>query len=263
MNVTRKYIFVRIDKAAQKRKREMINGLLYRNLNFAFMQCNLQYGEILQIGEKAQQYFPDARPGDYAVFHHTIEGEPGNNADEYIVDIEPNGDEIRWLDGTVDHHVYAIIKRDTNELIAGFNHVFFDTKIRRYSKRPESTSVITGETKEEDDDQMRERLERENEEVRRLTAAHDAMQDPVERADIARVLDGLVANCQRITKYLNTEKLASATIFAINPRTARELEVSEGDTVIVIQDYLDALEIFDQRFLRIHKDDLVGLVTLK
>ncbi|HEU4608699.1 MAG TPA: hypothetical protein VFS31_11365, partial [Chitinophagaceae bacterium] len=99
MRVNKQYILVRIDKKAQKLKREKTeSGLLYVAPNYTFMSHNLQYGEIVQIGAKAAQNYPYAHVGDVALFHHFIEGSYEDPGYEYLLDVEGNGDELRLID---------------------------------------------------------------------------------------------------------------------------------------------------------------------
>lgn len=276
MRATRNTILVRIDKEAQRKKRETIAGTsLYRHIDYAFMQCNLQHGEIISIGENAAKLFPEAQIGDFAVFKHTVEGDPDINSSEHLVDTLPNGDEIRCLDTSLDANyteenikkhrrgleMFGVIKKDTDEFIPGELHVFFETKIRRYTKRPTvSSGILLDEKLNEDDSQLRKRVEDLKKDLDRLSNTYSRTIDPSERADIGRVLEGYQKESERITTYLNSDKIASAVVFAINSKTSRELKVKEGDTVLVVEDYLDALEIRNFRMLRILKEDVIGKV---
>lgn len=272
MKATRNYMFVRIDKKAQEQKRGMIgNTGLYRHIDHAYMQHNLQYGEITAIGEKAQEMFPDARIGDYAVFHHGIEGDPDLKAEERIIDTLPNGDEIRWIDASCNeknrathpngYEIYAVIKPGTMEFIPAEQHVFFETRGRRLTNRPQTSTILLDDNFLEDDSQLTKRVEELSNELKRLGATYERTDDQVEKADIWRVINGITKESERITKYLHSDKIASVKVFAINSKTSRELGVKEGDTVLVIEDYLDGLDIMGMRLVRILKEDVIGKVV--
>lgn len=65
-------IIVKIDMAAQHLKRMTDSGL-ERSPLFLFMIHNLQYGQVISIGEKAKELYPELNKSDFAILHHTIE----------------------------------------------------------------------------------------------------------------------------------------------------------------------------------------------
>ncbi len=71
-------IIVRIDKVAQQAKQATTDSGLLRSQLFLFMKANLQYGEVMEIGEEAQKFYPDMKVGDVAILHHSIEDKTGN-----------------------------------------------------------------------------------------------------------------------------------------------------------------------------------------
>lgn len=71
-------IIVRIDMLAQQQKKAQNDSGLLRSPLYEFMKFNLQYGEVLEIGEDASQFYPDMRVGDIVILHHTVEDKGQN-----------------------------------------------------------------------------------------------------------------------------------------------------------------------------------------
>lgn len=68
-------IIVRIDIPAQLLKRSTTESGLLRSPIFQYMLFNLQVGEVMAVGEKTEEFYPDLKEGDTAIIHHMIESE--------------------------------------------------------------------------------------------------------------------------------------------------------------------------------------------
>ena len=269
MRVNKPYIFVRIDKKAQREKRETLKKIagtdlvLYGSPNYAYMARNLQYGEILQVGEWAQRNFPEAQPGDIAIFHHSIEGDMDSIACDRLIDREPDGNEIIYLDGSnrdMNYEVYGIIKSGTNELIPAEQWVFLHTVISRVQKEAVSSLILTEESLQETDEQLRLRLEVLTTDCEKLKNTRKQTSHPEDRGSITRQIDSMYAERERITNFLNSTKFAKATVVAINSRTSKELAgVDAEGKILTVEDYLYPLEVLGHRFLLIGKEDVIGI----
>lgn len=69
-------IIIKIDLKEQGLKRSATQGGVAMSPLFQFMLFNLQYGEVMDIGEEAQKHYPQLSVGDLAIIHHTIESQP-------------------------------------------------------------------------------------------------------------------------------------------------------------------------------------------
>jgi co-chaperonin GroES (HSP10) len=262
MKVTKPYIFIRIDKKAQKEKRDRISALILGSPQYAFMTRNLQYGTVLQIGELAQKNYPEAQVGDTILFQHTIEGDMETGCDR-LIDRETDGNEILYLDGSNkldNYEIYGIVKPD-GTLIPAQKYVFLKTVIREIKARPFSSLIFTDEEFELDDDRVRVKLEELTEECEKLKETLKSLGHPGDRASLIRDLDSKYAERDRMTKYLNDPRLAEATVFAINSRTSKECAVKETDTIVTFQSYLYPLEVMGSRFLLAEKEDVLAVVN--
>lgn len=65
------YFLVRTDRIKEKESKTKI-GSLYVSEVEALMQYNLSSAEIVDIGEKAAQYFPEAKIGHQLLMHHFV-----------------------------------------------------------------------------------------------------------------------------------------------------------------------------------------------
>lgn len=66
------YFLIRISRAAQRAKREKI-GIIHISPKETFMVYNVQYGEIMAVGKKAAEYFPEAKIGHTLICHHFVQ----------------------------------------------------------------------------------------------------------------------------------------------------------------------------------------------
>ena len=71
-------IIVRIDKMAQQAKQHQTDSGLLRSPLFLFMKFNLQYAEVLEIGEDAKPFYPGMNVGDTIIIHHSVEDRTQN-----------------------------------------------------------------------------------------------------------------------------------------------------------------------------------------
>lgn len=80
------FFIVRIDRQKQRETREF-DGFLANSPNYIYMQHEVQNGEIVSIGSKAQQAFPNANIGQILIFHHFVTGKGIEDKEEspYIV----------------------------------------------------------------------------------------------------------------------------------------------------------------------------------
>lgn len=78
---SKNYFLIKIERTAQKVRKDCI-GSLVLHTSHNFMQRNMQYGEIVGIGEKAHEYFPEAKIGHILLTHHYVEQASDHEAKE-------------------------------------------------------------------------------------------------------------------------------------------------------------------------------------
>ncbi len=77
------YLIVKVPKSEERDRRDKI-GSIFVPPSFAFMTRNTQAGEIVAIGSKAGQEFPDAKPGHILIFHHFVQGSSAEPSEQLI-----------------------------------------------------------------------------------------------------------------------------------------------------------------------------------
>lgn len=68
------YVLVRCNKQEQKDRQEKI-GMFYTHPDHQFMVYNMEWGEVVGVGEKAKQNFPAIEVGHTLIFHHFVQNE--------------------------------------------------------------------------------------------------------------------------------------------------------------------------------------------
>lgn len=73
------YFLVRVLKQIEKESKSKIGSIIIPD-HLTFMQFNTQCGEIVDIGEGAAKYFPQAKVGQLMLFHHFVQAETKEDA---------------------------------------------------------------------------------------------------------------------------------------------------------------------------------------
>ena len=135
-------LIVKIDKKKQSLKKEKI-GNIFIPQAYTFMLYYLQYGEIINVGSHISKHY-NIKPGDVALFHHTVEHNPMSLA--YTDD---SGDEYRAvnatpheLDKTMSSQLYGIISKETSEIIPFDTFLFINNEIEPVKKERGINGII-------------------------------------------------------------------------------------------------------------------------
>src|SRR5688572_3754404 len=67
------YFLIRISREKEIRQKQKIGSIIIPETQ-TFMMYNVQAGEIVAIGKKAAEYFPEAKIGDTLLCHHFVQG---------------------------------------------------------------------------------------------------------------------------------------------------------------------------------------------
>lgn len=266
MRVAPHYILVRIDKNAQRERREKLESGIYLSALYIFMQRNLQYGEVLQIGSVAAKNFPEAQVGDIALFHHMVEDEDADG--ERLVSWSAE-EELRTLKGNEDFDIFGFIKPD-GTLIAVNQHIFLEETTRRFHtpKTAEKPSSLifgyvgaNGEVVEtgapaivEDEDEvaaLQKELDALTFECEKLKQTAKSRQSESSARDINMVLEAKYRERKEITMKINKTNLHVGKVIAISKSAMEEMDTVPGDEVIVEKPFLYPLEIMGKKYYKI------------
>lgn len=80
---TKPYFLVKVSKQEQKNRREKL-GLFSLSLDCEDMSRNIEHGEIVDIGTRAAEVFPEAKIGQILIMHHFVEGNKETRRDSLV-----------------------------------------------------------------------------------------------------------------------------------------------------------------------------------
>lgn len=258
-------ILVRINKQLQTEKREKIGNFFIPSHLMDFTN-NLQFGEIVALGTLASKQFPMAKIGDIAIFDHVVEFKVEGdtsliekemlNTDEHLVDIEPNGDEIRLVKVSNDlgTQLFGIYK--DNEFIpapnmvlcykefsqSGFQLVkgiYVNTEL---DKKPyvEALEVANHAKKE---------MLRVIQQMPRNEKTYKLLEDANSRLKEAEL------HIKRLNKILQKPVLLDLTIASVSETDSAELK--KGDIVTINKNLVYPLDLFGKNFILVKKSDFL------
>lgn len=75
------YIMIKIERALQEKKKNKLGSIIIPETQ-RFLMYNMQGGEIVAIGSKAKEYFPELEIGHTLLCHHFVEDEGEQSARE-------------------------------------------------------------------------------------------------------------------------------------------------------------------------------------
>lgn len=123
------YFLIKLPRKKEKDAKEKI-GSIYIPVNEALMQYNLPSGEIVAIGEKAAEYFPEAKVGHQLLLHHFVQGMGENEAKADT--LVHQDDEFNYYVVTAFEHngkgVEAYGVWDGEKIIPNKDYVFLSTE---------------------------------------------------------------------------------------------------------------------------------------
>lgn len=253
MKIAKALMLVRINKAAQTKKRSMV-GSIHLHHEYVFMERNLQFGEIIQIGELAAKNYPMAAVGDEVAFHHTIED------DQYrVLDVADNGDELLYVYAGDQNDCYEIYGFFTQggELIPSRHYVWLAPNVTRLKRKPISDTLILDTPMGDDWDtpeQIQKRIDWIKEQREMLQPSISATRYPEDlqkeydrRVEVINQMNKLQEEGGKLTALLSKKKLGIGTTVAINSEIGREYpQLAPGSSVIVNLP-LYPLEIYNEQ----------------
>ncbi len=276
MQIGKDYILVNIDKELQRTKKERLPSGIYISPDYAFMMYNLQYGEILQIGKNAQNIYPEAEPGDVALFHHGVEDNDSNLLyEEKQMFVKTHGvTEFRVMNehrciSSEGSQLYGVIKPN-GELIPAAEYVFVDPVVTILKRRyPSDLIGIVDDEVWDDHELIKYKIDELKGNIEMMKESYSTVKSirsgkDVDRLDeISHQIEFYMKQQAQLTHELHKEKLALATVTFINPRTSEDLAGTlPGDKIIVSQNILYALQVEGQRFLLLNTHGIYANTTI-
>jgi hypothetical protein len=238
------YFFVKIGKKAQADKKEKVGSLFFPQ-QYSFMRRELQFCEVLLIGDGAHEYFSEVEIGDYLLTHHFLTGKKTDNGyNFYKVDEDDdfnyyavNGYEI---DGER-NLCYGVSKGTT--LIPNRDYIFLEVEKENSGIEVSVNGLFTVTDKKKSREEwsaiMKSNLERCKQLGRNLPQNHIEerlmLSSPHKRELMVYSLSEikkLEGENLRISKSLNKKKYELYTVLAVNDEWNEGVERSFGEKLV-------------------------------
>lgn len=229
------------------------------------MRFNLQFGEIVAIGTKAAELFPEPDLGDYLIFHHSVEykerasGDKNHNDWHLIDKIKEEDDEYEYRVVHVEKEVFGVFKPNEapEEAIIPYpTHIFCHTNIRKASMQRNNESGLwlpdSWEKSMEDYTQQLEDLQFQIQEMNTNSIMRqvDNEENYKQKDQIRRAIDKINRERRVITKKMHQKKLFDLTVLFINPKTNEEMrsDIEPGDKIMVDYGWIYPLDFFGNHY---------------
>jgi hypothetical protein len=242
------YFLVKMSRKEEQHKKQKIGSIIIPETQ-RFMMYNLQAGEVVGIGQKAHNHFPEVEIGHTLLIHHFCEGEGEHEAridhlihqDEdynyYVVSaFEYNGK------GNETYGVW-----DGEKIIPNKDYIFLEPPIKDDPKTPDEyiNSAISKresgiftfsnwtESRETKADKM-QRLKREIQELSKSGAQKQHIAEGIKRKE---------AELEILSVNLNSRSYQQYTVAAFNPEIKNHLPEIEINSNIFILNIAAQTEI--------------------
>lgn len=266
MKVLPRFILIKIDKAKQKTLQEKV-GNIYISPKYLYMKFNLQYGEVMQIGERAAKVFPDMKVGNTAIFRHTIESDdwrlmhkefnpkyPGDYSmrDEYrIVDTSSiNGREIL---GYINSY---------GTWIANDLYIYVNADVKPVETQYFTSLLLSTDGAWKDDQAIMAKIEEMKLDQQNIKDSIVNIRDPYKLEDTYKYIGRIAQDMERLTKLIHAKKVCKGTVEIVGSQTSRELGIKPGSTIF-IDDYalMYSLNIMDKKYMLIENEYVFGVLN--
>lgn len=233
-------------------------------------QFNLQFGEILYIGDIANKQFPEANVGDILLFHHAVEGKPRTEGDtmyndHHLLETLENGDEIRIVNFA--HELFGVWKMETGSIVPYKNFIFCSQHIRKSSFQM-SNGIWLPDAWEETAEDLQYKIDKLKEEKEVVAAATILKERTTEanykrKEEIGKRLRDIQRESLALTQQMNQKKLVELTVLYINPITVAELaeDIKPGSIVISEYTLLYPLDIHGMQYTLLRKDYVEAVIV--
>lgn len=248
------YFLIKISKEAQSETKEKI-GSLYFPPAYAYMRRELQFGEILAIGEAAKEYMPLAEVGDYLLIHHFVSGKKSDNGYSFFLideDAEFNYYAVNAFEVPGEMPLsYAIAKG--SDIIPNPDYIFLEVPKEEandgegFAMKASENGIYIPKEKKKTRDEYMSIMSKNMERIKKISNVipHTPMEeisilrDPAKKERYESAIAEiklLEAENSRISKEINKKKYEPFVVAAINPDWQSYLNsigenVNVGDTI--------------------------------
>lgn len=258
------YFLIRIKRADQKAKREKV-GIIHISPKETFMVYNVQHGEIIGVGNKAAEYFPEAKIGYTLICHHFVQD---------ASDHEAKVDHLVHQDETYNYYVvtaYEVPGKknetfgvwDGEKIIPNKDYVFLepekpaitwetpDDYINSAMQKTQSGLLIFNEWKDTKETKI-QRMQKLKAEIGSLCKT--GMSNPTAR----QMVVNKEAELEKLSADINTVKFEPFTVVAAPDRLSRGFgfKINPGRVIYIMSDAAQmGIEVMGKNY-RIAKVDV-------
>lgn len=232
------YFLIRI---ARKEERKQKIGSIIIPETQTFMMYNIQAGEIVGIGKKAAEYFPEAKVGDTLLCHHFVQGLNENDARE---------DHLIHQDETHNYYVVTCFDfhRKSNEtygiwdgekIIPNKDYIFLEVPTKDDPKSPDeyinsaiqqtTGGILTFTNWTESRETKADKMQRLKSEIQELSKSG------AQKPHIAQGIKVKEAELEQLSLNINNKSYQEYTVAAFNPDLKNHLpEIEVGGSIYIL-----------------------------
>lgn len=242
------FFMIRIPKQAQRERLEKI-GVLYYPPEFTFMKRGMQCGEIVAIGTKAHEYFPQAKVGHILIIHHIAEGkETANKKKFFFIDQDENWNYyiVTAFEHNGDRNM-AFGVWDGENLIPNKDYIFLEVQksvesemedfdlpvaglpnfVTNISFKQAGHGIVIAKERTKTREELTTKMNDNTEKIKKLSRW---LQFPDMFERVAPEIKSLERENEKMSKQINTVVSECHTVAAANP----ELDILPGDSIYTL-----------------------------
>lgn len=231
---------VKISRKEQQNRKQKVGSIIIPETQ-RFMMYNAQAGEIVEIGQRAHEYFPEAKIGDTLLIHHFCEGE---NESESRLDHLVHQDEnynyyvVAAFDyGRKGNETYGVWNGE--KIIPNKDYIFLEVPIKDDPKSPDeyinsalsksSGGLLVFSNWTESRETKAEKMQRLKREIQELSKSG------AQKPHIAEGIKVKEAELEKLSLDINNKSYQQYTVAAFNPELKESLpEIKVGNLVYVL-----------------------------
>jgi chaperonin GroES len=224
-----------------QKKIDLENPAMLRDLRH-----NLQFGEIIEIGEDVAIEFPHAKIGDTLIFHHAVEHKARTEGDVtyndfHLVDVDAGGNEIRIIHKDFEILGVLKIRKSGPVIIPDPKYIFCHQQIMRASVQKDKKSGLwLPEQWEKSILEYQEQLDELQAQLTEITSStvlseKTNQKNFLRKEEIAVTINMLKKEKTRISRKMHQKRLVETTVLFCNPKSQKELgyHLEAGDKLVV------------------------------
>lgn len=261
------YILIRIARKEQEQKKCKIGSIIIPETQ-RFLMYNMQAGEILAIGNKAAEYFPEMKVGHTLLCHHFVEAEDDTSARE---------DHLIHQDDEYNYYVVTCFEfyRKGNEtygiwdgekIIPNKGYIFLEPPAKDDPQSPDEyinsalsktqSGLLVFSNWTESRESKTEKMQRLKKEVESLSKSG------ISQAHIKRGIEEKEAELAQMSLDVNSKRYEPYTIAAFNPELKEHLhpdaDIAVGKIIYVLNIAAQTEIDFNGRKYIVAKTNYIG-----